>query len=611
MGRPEIYNVEWDEGQFIGDIELKCWRHYHRIAAMGAELLPRHIHMKNAIQAFFPEKFSVQTVDGHGVYEQRGYIWNKWMERRNYSACCDDPDHTREFQTWWGASATGKSTDSGILALMKWLASPQDTTCIVMSTTKDALEQRIWREIVKFYNIRKSQLPGELVPSKTAIYYDKTGDTLSGIHGVAAGKGDLQKALGNIIGRHNTHVYVFLDEMQSMPEAAVEAWDNLSSGVEDCQFIGMGNPMSKLDPLGNKSMPVGGWDKLTDQVEEWRTPLGHTLYFDGLKSPGVDDPDRYPFLLTQRQIDKMRVDPGEDSPRFWTMRRGFLPPDGLVWAVLNDQLIGQYHVLDEPVWRDTPQVTCGIDPSFSTQGDKCIMYPSFTGETIEGKTVIAHMKPIQINLVARTVGKSMLDDLTDKICMNLKALNCPVKFTGMDTTGNQWMLADAVEAKMGEVGILRVSFAGTASKDPISLQDPKPASDLYSNRVTELWGRFGVYVKSDMIRSLAPSTCKQFSVRVLDFDKGNIRRVTIESKVVLRERLGFSPDEADAAVVNLEVVRVRLGIQPDVAAEAGGLSSAKDSVEILAIAENDAWFDDDGFGGDIEENIGFDDEMFL
>jgi hypothetical protein len=549
--------------------------------------------MRNAIELMFPEKFTVQTPEA--TYDRRGYIWDKWSDRSCKSFCGQDPKNLRQFQTWWGPAASGKSTRGAIFGLMMWLASPMDTTVLVLSTTRDALEHRIWREVVKFYKMRENEFPGALVPSKTAIYFDKKGDTLSGIHGVAVQKGTIQDSLGNLIGRHNTNMIIILDEMQSMREAVLEAWDNWSV-APNALFLGMGNPMSKLDLLGSVSMPVGGWSKLTTEKEEWRTKRGVTLFFDGLKSPGVDDPVKHPYLLCQHHIDAMMEDPGPDHPRFWTMRRGFLPPDGLIWSVLTEQMIGQYHVQDDVIWESAPVRVCGCDPAYSSGGDKCILQPALVGRMANGAIGIAFSEPITVNLVAE-VGKSMLDTLTSDIAKHLISLNCPITNFGMDTTGNQWILADAIEDKMNQTGIRRVSFTGGASKDPISLQDPRPASELYSNKVTELWGRFGTYVKNDMIRGLPQETAKQFCIRIIDFDKGNKRRVTIESKKLLKERLGFSPDEADAAVVLVDVVRTVLGILPEKKTSVGGLTAEKGSVEYLA-KQSEKLYEDDGFDSD-------------
>jgi hypothetical protein len=462
------------------------------------------------------------------------------------------------------------------------------------------LEKRIWREVVKFYKMREHEFPGVIRRSTTSILFDPE-NPLSGIHGVAVQMGTQADALGNLIGMHNEHVYLIVDEMQATREAAVTAWDNLSSGLIEGGFLGMGNPMSKMDPLGAKSIPVGGWEKLSSELEEWKTPKGHTLYFDGLKSPGVDDPDKYPFLLTKKQIDEMRIDPGEDSPRFWTMRRGFMPPDGIIWSILNEKTIQQYHVRDTAIWSSQPTMVAGIDPAYSAGGDKCILYPAKVGMSNTGEYAIEFQEPIGINLVAKK-DQLMIDTLCENIKHHLNAIGCTIDNVGMDCTGNQWLLADALEKTMGNTGIHRVKFSGSASDEPISIQDKRPGRDLYSNYVTELWGRFGLYVQNDMIRNLDEEACKQFCTRLLDFSSADSRKVTIESKTILRERLGYSPDEADAAVVALEVVRKGLNILP--MSNKGGVGSfAEDEWEELAEIESE--YNEDGFSDQdgIEEDF--------
>lgn len=591
MAKKILYNMKFDEYDHNGYIELYIWRNYDYCKSVGGTLLPRWQHMKNGIQILFPEKYYRET--GSYSMEQVGYVWNPWMEERCKSFC--NVEYDRRFQTWWGASATGKSTDAAVLALSMWLASPHNTTVMVCSTDRKALEQRIWREVVKYYKMRDGELPGELVRSKTAIYYDQNVDTLSGIFGIAVRQGTVDQAVSAIIGRHNTNVYLIIDEMQATLWAAVQAWDNLSSGIQDGGFLGIGNPMSKLDPLGAMSQPMDGWEKLSSENTEWRTKKGYCLYFDGLKSPGVTNPKKYPFLLTQRQIDEMSVDPGKDSPRFWTMRRGFLPPDGIIWAILNEKAMTEYHVQERAKWRSKPVRTCGIDPAYSSGGDKCILYPSDVGMTSDGEYAIDHLEPIRIPLVAKE-GELMLDTLCNDIIKQLRSLGISIVNTGMDCTGNQWMLADALEKNMGEQGMLRVKFTGTPTDDPISVQDPRPAKDLYHNFVTELWGRFGLYINNDMVRGLSDECCKQLCTRLMDFSSKDNRKVVIESKQILKDRLGYSPDEADAAVVNGEVVRKVLGILPMNSKGASG-TFTKDSYEKEAEAEQ-KMLESGGFSGD-------------
>jgi hypothetical protein len=585
------YGLEFQDKAHEGDIELNIWRHYDEYSTMTPELLPREQHMRNAIEILFPERYILQQ----GGYElpKRGYIWNKWMERRCRAWTSYD------YQTWWGASATGKSTDAAVLALCTWLASPENTTVIICSTTKPMLEKRIWREIVKFYRMREGEFPGKLVPSDMAIYYDKAKDPLSGIHGVAVKRGSIEDALGDMIGMHNEYVYLIIDEMQSTHEAAETAWDNLSSGCIAGGFLGMGNPCSKLDPLGVASEPKKGWKHCSTQLEEWETKKGMCLYFDGLKSPGVDDPVRFPFLLTERQIKKMEKDPGKDSPRFWQMRRGFLPPDGISWAVMTENTMAEYHVRERVDFIEKPIRVAGIDPSYSQGGDKCIIYPADVGKTSDGSIKIQFMAPIRIALAARE-GELLLKTLRMDICNSIRLLDIEIQNIGIDTTGNQWILADAIEEEMSDTGLLRIKSTDVATRDPISINDSQIASNLYKNYGTELWGRFGSFVNNDMIRNLDVDAATQFCVRQLDFVALDTRKVVIESKDSLRTRLGRSPDEADGAVIACEVVRRRLGILPMTSKGAAGSSSLKKPIDILAAAEQKI-VSNDGFHEELDD----------
>ena len=119
-----------------------------------------------------------------------------------------------------------------------------------------------------------------------------------------------------------------------------------------------------------------------------------------------------------------------------------------------------------------------------------------------------------------------------------------------------------------------------------------------------------------MIRGLAESTCKEFCIRLIDFDRNNLKRVTIETKTKLKDRLGFSPDEADACVVALDVVRKVLGVLPEVTVDVGGVAGSRESIEAMGMAEEELW-DEDGYGegegaGSFLQNFGvFDEDDFL
>jgi len=92
------------------------------------------------------------------LWSDRIFRVNEWTERR-VRAFCSEP-----FFTMWGPSSAGKSTDTAAMVLVHWLSSPAETTCTVCSTTRPALVQRIFGEIVRLYGALKNPRAGILAP---------------------------------------------------------------------------------------------------------------------------------------------------------------------------------------------------------------------------------------------------------------------------------------------------------------------------------------------------------------------------------------------------------------------------------------------------------------
>ena len=150
------------------------------------------------------------------------YRINVWTERR-VRTFCKEPSG---FFTMWGPSSAGKSTDMAAIVLAHWLAAPAFTTCTVCSTTRPALEQRIFGEIVKLYLALKNP-PGEYRSSGTKIALGDD-NSKNGIFGVAILMGSVKDAMSNMVGKHNRRNLLLVDEMQGTREAAVEAVSNLT-----------------------------------------------------------------------------------------------------------------------------------------------------------------------------------------------------------------------------------------------------------------------------------------------------------------------------------------------------------------------------------------------
>lgn len=487
------------------------------------------------------------------LWKEDVYRVNQWTERRVRGFCEEETG----FITLWGPSSAGKSADIAAIILTHWLSAPMITTCTVCSTTRSALVQRIFGEIVRLY-LAIEGAPGEYKVSQTAIVLGDE-NTKNGIFGVAVQMGSVKDAMSNMVGKHNRRNVLVIDEMQGTREAAVEAVSNLQGG-EDFHFVGIGNPESRLDPLGRYSEPVDGWDSIDQSKEWWRTKWGRCIFFDGRKSPAIVEKDgekKYPYLLKKKDVEQRARWYGENSPRFWSQTIGFIPPEGLLRTIFSESFFIKHRMMDPVEWGDGWQIVAGLDPSFSSGGDRCVLSFAKVGRDKTGVTKIMFSETVDIPMELK--GDEPLSYSTARQVMEqCKRMGVEPTNLAIDTSGTQTALADIIETEWGK-GVMRVSFGSKPSELAVSTEESATARERYANRVTELWHNMYQYGRHGHIAGVEIDTMKEFCGRLL-LDK--INPVCVEPKTAMKSRIGQSPDDADSKVVLLALVRERLGIVP-------------------------------------------------
>jgi hypothetical protein len=544
----EMYGVRWPAKTSLLDVELQCWRRHSFYSQFKKNTLqPSFIHFANAWKIISPERISERKV---------GYLFSEWTWRRIRSWC----DYS--YMTWWGPSSSGKTTDAAHIAVVTWLAAPDETTIQVCSTSIGMLEKRIWREVVKLFSKIKNNVPGVLVPSDLKIVLREEVEELNpinGIFGVPVGQGS-----DGIKGVHNTYNYMMIDEMQDTDPKAADEWNNLATGL-DYKFLGMGNPNSWMNPLGRSSRPlkIKMRDLDPDVHTQWETERGVCLFFDGRKSPAIKEPEKYTFLLNQKQIDEMSVSPGRNSPQFWTQRIGFIPRDGLTETVMTESLIVANNGMDKAVWKYGYITIAGLDPAFTSGGDKRILRFARIGELISGIWAISLYRRVEI-IAEMTKDENGVEipvsyDFANKVIHECKAEGVPSYYLGMDTTSAQTTLADTIDHLWGGK-IYRVNFSGSASDNAASDTD-LPPKKLYKNRVTELWYLASKYVRSGQMRDMREEESWQFASRRLIPPGDGTNRLLVEPKKQMKNMCGKSPDDADAVVIVCDVALNVVGLQ--------------------------------------------------
>ncbi len=533
------YGFDFPKGTDPASIELYAFKHGGRDEKFD--------HLKNAIDSTWNKK------------KKDAYMWNDFSERMQRGFCEND------WVTVTGSAASWKTTSAAIYGLTSFYSSPTDTVVILTSTTLDGLRRRIWKEVANYYYVFPAF--GNMVQSRNCIQYEKGNDN-AGVFGIAIDKGDIQKAIGKIIGFHAKNIIVIVDEMQYTSEAIVEACVNLQSGAERFQFIGLGNADDQLDPHGRMCEPKNGWDSISPEREQWETKRGVCIHLDGMESPNVKaGRDIYPGLIRQRDIDNTIEIYGADSPQFWQMRRGFWPPEGIAHTVLSFSMITKFKAREKAIWASDYVWGAALDPAFEG-GDRCILRIGKCGiaDTDENKMPNPFQPRLEQSgneiislgeIIPIKVTVSDKDPIHYQIARQVKEActqrNIPPQMFALDSTGEGGGLASIIQREWSP-DILCVEFGGRPSTRPVSSTNPKRSDQEYINRVTELWYSFRMFVLNNQIRDLDDATATEFCRRYYESRGGLIQ---VEPKAKMKERTRQSPDLADAAVILTELFRVR------------------------------------------------------
>lgn len=588
------YGIEWPENFPASQVELYMAR-FHRLPEyQTAEADDPTEHFLRAMRMIFPP--SVFRI-------------NKWTEQIVHAWC-----HYEEI-VLMGCASANKSHTCGAIALLDWLTAPHVTTTFFCSTTKIALEKRSWASVVSFYSYLKKQgIPAEYSKARMAILnantdelraigVDAPDEVKSGLFAVAAMAGSEQQAVSNFIGVHQPHamggVRMFADEAQAVRESFLNARTNLMIGTSDFRIIALGNPMSRTDPLGKLAEPKHGWNTVCVDDEGWdNRSSGRVIHFDGLKSPAIENPEDFPFLISQSHIDrvKSRVRGDLNHPEYLTMVRGWIADSSDIFSVFPVASQRQTRV-GEPMdggFLGPSVALAALDPAFSADGDEAVMVFAWLGRGADGaRRLVFDPTPAYLSVDRRETDRvALLDSRCRAALSNLARREIPLSQLGVDESGVQTVGATLALLQQGATAPVSanpylVMFQQRASDGALSELDPSPVSETFHDRAAEGWSLLERYARFDQIRNLPKDASVQFAARRWAKEKFPRR---LESKREYKDREGSSPDCADAVAVLLLMAYHRYNFLPgegrgSVLSRAVGRGRGNETIEDLAKME--------------------------
>jgi len=475
-----------------------------------------------------------------------------------------------------GAASSGKSHTLAGYGIITWLAKPRDTLVLMTSTTLREARKRIWGSVISLLSV----IDGAPINIRDSIgsanYIDENGQTFdrAGLSLIAAEKSRTREAIGKFIGLKQKHVLLIGDELGELSEAIQQAaLANLSKNPR-FEFKGLSNPASRFDSFGIWSTPKGGWESITPEVDdEWVTKWGGKyIRLDGERSPNVAAGYTvYPFLPTTEKIAEDKALLGETSRAYMRMVRAVFFDSDEAEGIYGESEILKASAMKRTEFVGPTTLLAGVDPAFTNGGDRTILYTMRVGQFTDGQYGAQFEDYYHLNDDATNKAVPRTYQIVHQIRDMCNKLGIKPENVAVDSTGAGSPFCDVLAGEWSDQ-FLRVQFGGKASDRRVSMNSRLTGEELYTNRVSELWFVGKEFLRTQQLRGISDTLAKEMCVRRYEMVKSGTLRVKVETKAELKQRMGQSPDIADAAFITLDLARQRHGlfaVDPPKKTEAG------------------------------------------
>jgi len=505
------------------------------------------------------------------------FVWNEWAEGI-FRDLCDN-----KYYALSGSASSGKSDPLALWAIVNYISDPTHCKVLVMSTTIDGAKQRIWKTLIEYWReIPDFEKIGKFLDSRNIIkglnYDGVTFGDSSGIRLVATDKSKEKDALDKLIGIKAPKtdgvdgrigkVIVEIDEMTGCSVSVYHAAKTNLASNRNFQLAGIANFNDPFDPFGLLFKPKLGYKWLLDDetIMEFETEDGgKARILDAELSPRLaKGQEECSWMLSREHIEELEAHYGRNSPQFYRMVKGRPSPKGSDISIYDPAELIKAGAMERVVWSMAkPVMSAFLDVGFTNGGDPSVATFSKLGTSIKGVQTLEFVDQITINIDLKASDKERGFQVAHEYKKECIRRGIPPRLAGYDASGGGGPFGDILRTVWSKE-VLPVEFGGLASTRPSSTVNSKPASEMYANRVTELWYSPKGFFRAGQIRGVSDELAKELCSRRIakDNQKGEAsRKLKTESKRDYKMREGKSCDNGDSALGNVEVARQRLGFR--------------------------------------------------
>lgn len=486
-----------------------------------------------------------------------------------------------------GASSMGKTYGAGAWMLLDYLRDPLYTTVKLAAVNEDHLKKNLFAHVVTLFRACVIPPLHEIVVRDSDLWMGvKDAGNEFGISGIAFKQS--QETSGQFKGykakpvRKVPHpkfgfmsrLRVLGDEGQNWPGGPFKDFNSLIASKQGAEMIKIAvafNPESTSQLVVQKAEPIDGWsaddiDKLYDYESRqgWRVcrldaarsenVIQKKVVFIGLQT--------YEGFLTYLKAG------GDNSPNYFCFARGWPPMKGSTNTIIPPSW--PQEARGECTFIENPIIICAVDLAFMGQDSAQMAvgrwglasgWRDHTGKVtvFKDRLNVANDKPRHVLQIDQILALEKHDDtvkMAEEIMGRCKMLGIKAEHVAIDKTSIGLGTWSHLNKVWGDV--FGISWNEKATEGKILAEDKDSAKDQCDGVMSEMWWAFRRWLDpraaAILINPIIPTQPihTQLTARRYRTGKNGIK---VEPKEEYKARNQFSPDESDAIVMLVHLVR--------------------------------------------------------
>lgn len=527
-----------------------------------------------------------------------------------------------------GASSMSKTYSAGAFMLLDYLRDPLYTTVKLAAVNEDHLRKNLFAHVVTLYRACVIPSPYDIFIRDTDLWMGvKDAGNEFGISGIAFKQS--QETSGQFKGykakpvRKVPHpkfgvmsrLRVLGDEGQNWPNGPFKDFNSLiasKSGSELIKIAVAFNPESTSQSVVQKAEPVDGWNiEEIDRMYDWESREGwRVCRLDAARSENVIQKKViYIGLQTYEGfLSYLRAAGGDTSPNYFTFARGWPPMKGSVNTIIPPSWPQESR--GEAVFIETPITIGAVDLAFMGL-DSAQMVVGRWGlasgwrdqfgkiNTFYDRVNIKNERPRHVLQVDQMLAMEKHDDtvkMAEEILGRCKMLGITPEHLALDKTSIGLGTWSHLRRIWGDT--LGISWNEKATAGKILADDQEGADKQCDGLMSEMWWAFRQWLnptcRAILISQIIPQQPIHTQLTSRRYKTGK-KGIRVEPKEEYKARNQHSPDEADALVMLVHLVRQISEVLPGLVEQSQAPRDRKDPemifrkvVELETVDEDDS-----------------------